>query len=45
MIQGVKIGRWCTIGAGTVVIKDVPDGAMVVGNPARIIRKEILNEI
>ncbi|MCW0478042.1 acetyltransferase [Riemerella anatipestifer] len=38
VIQGVKIGKWATIGAGAVVIKDVPDGATVVGNPARVIR-------
>lgn len=38
VIQGVKIGQWCTIGAGAVVIKDVPDYAVVVGNPARIIK-------
>jgi sugar O-acyltransferase (sialic acid O-acetyltransferase NeuD family) len=38
IIPGVKIGAWCTIGAGTVVIKDIPDGATVVGNPARIIK-------
>jgi sugar O-acyltransferase (sialic acid O-acetyltransferase NeuD family) len=33
--QGVTIGNNVTIGAGTVVIKDVPDNAMMVGNPAR----------
>lgn len=38
IIPGVKIGRWAIIGAGTVVIRDVPDYAVVVGNPARIIR-------
>ena len=27
-----------TIGAGTVIVKDVPDNAVVVGNPARILR-------
>ena len=37
VIPGIRIGKWCTIGAGTVVIKDIPDGATVVGNPARII--------
>ncbi|OSZ80887.1 hypothetical protein CAP36_06510 [Chitinophagaceae bacterium IBVUCB2] len=35
--QGVKVGKNVTIGAGTVIIKDIPDGATVVGNPARII--------
>lgn len=38
VIQGVSIGKWCTVGAGAVVIRDVPDGATVVGNPARIIK-------
>jgi acetyltransferase EpsM len=38
VIQGIKIGKWVTIGAGAVVIKDVPDFAVVVGNPARIIK-------
>jgi sugar O-acyltransferase (sialic acid O-acetyltransferase NeuD family) len=34
----LSIGRWATIGAGSVVIKDVPDYAVVVGNPARILK-------
>lgn len=38
VIQNVKIGKWATIGAGSVVIRDVPDYAIVVGNPARIIK-------
>lgn len=38
VIQGIKIGKWCIIGAGAVVIKDVPDYAVVVGNPAKIIK-------
>lgn len=38
IIQGVTIGKWATVGAGTVVIQDVPDGATVVGNPARMIK-------
>jgi acetyltransferase EpsM len=36
VIPNVKIGKWVIIGAGTVVIKDVPDFAIVVGNPGRI---------
>jgi|SRR5690606_731514 len=40
IIQGVKIGKWCTIGGGTVVIRDVPDGATVVGNPGRVIKRK-----
>ncbi len=38
VIQGVKIGKWATIGAGAVILKDVPDYAVVVGNPGRIIK-------
>ena len=34
----IKIGKWATIGAGAVVIKDVPDYGVVVGNPGEIIR-------
>jgi UDP-2-acetamido-3-amino-2,3-dideoxy-glucuronate N-acetyltransferase len=32
---GVTIGRWAMVGAGSVVTADVPDHALVVGNPAR----------
>jgi sugar O-acyltransferase (sialic acid O-acetyltransferase NeuD family) len=40
VLPRMKIGRWATIGAGAVVTKDVPDYAVVVGNPARVIRIE-----
>ncbi len=33
--QGISIGRDAVVGAGAVVVRDVPDGATVVGNPAR----------
>lgn len=35
IVCGVAIGRGAFIGAGTVVIRDVPDFALMVGNPAR----------
>jgi UDP-2-acetamido-3-amino-2,3-dideoxy-glucuronate N-acetyltransferase len=35
IVCGVTIGRYAFIGAGTVVTKDVPDYALVVGNPGR----------
>ena len=38
--QGIKIGHHVTIGAGTVVVKDVPDGATVIGNPAKNLIKK-----
>lgn len=37
IVCGITIGRWAMIGAGSVVTKDVPDYALVVGNPARIV--------
>ena len=38
VIPGITIGKWATIGAGAVIIKDVPDFAVVVGNPGRIVK-------
>ncbi|MDR5590563.1 acetyltransferase [Christiangramia sp. SM2212] len=38
IIPGVKIGEWVTIGAGSVIINDIPDHAVVVGNPGKIIK-------
>lgn len=35
---GVTIGKWAMVAAGSVVLEDVPEGAMVAGNPARIIK-------
>jgi sugar O-acyltransferase (sialic acid O-acetyltransferase NeuD family) len=32
------IGRWATVGAGSVVVKDVAPGTVVAGNPARVLR-------
>ncbi len=37
IMAGIKIGKDAVIGAGSVVIHDVPEGSTVVGNPARII--------
>lgn len=36
---GIHIGNHVTIGAGAVVFENIPDGATVVGNPARILQK------
>lgn len=38
ILPGITIGRGAMVGAGAVVTKSVPDYALVVGNPARIIR-------
>jgi sugar O-acyltransferase (sialic acid O-acetyltransferase NeuD family) len=38
VIPGKKIGAWAIIGAGAVVVGDIPDYAVVVGNPGRIIK-------
>ena len=37
LLAGVTVGRWALVGAGTVVIRDVPDHGLVVGNPARLL--------
>ncbi|KAH5418504.1 mannose-1-phosphate guanylyltransferase [Parastagonospora nodorum] len=39
ILPGVTIGRGSTVGAGSVVTKDVPEFTVVAGNPAKIIRK------
>ena len=38
---GVTIGKWAMVAAGSVVLKDVPDYAMVAGNPAKVIKRNI----
>ena len=38
ILPGVKIGDHAVIGAGSVVTKNVPAGAIVAGNPARLLR-------
>ena len=37
ILCGVRIGKAAMVGAGAVVTKDVPAGATVVGNPARVV--------
>jgi len=38
LLSGVRIGKGAIIGAGAVVAKDVPEWAIVVGNPARVVK-------
>lgn len=37
IIENVRIGNNVTIGAGSIVVKDIPENATVAGNPAKII--------
>jgi acetyltransferase-like isoleucine patch superfamily enzyme len=37
VVSGVRVGRGCVIGAGAVVTRDLPDHAIAVGIPARVI--------
>ena len=38
ILRGISIGKHAIVGAGSVVTKDVPDYAVVVGNPARVVK-------
>lgn len=38
ILPGVTIGNNVTVGAGSVVTRDIPDNVVVVGNPARIVK-------
>ena len=40
ILCGLEIGERAVVGAGAVVTKSVPPGAVVAGNPARVIRRE-----
>ncbi|CDH26725.1 acyltransferase [Xenorhabdus bovienii] len=37
ILPGLTLGRHCIVGAGAVVTKDIPDYAVVIGNPAQIV--------
>ena len=36
---GVRIGKNCVIGAGSIVTRDIPDNSLAFGNPCRVIRE------
>jgi acetyltransferase-like isoleucine patch superfamily enzyme len=38
LLAGIHVGAGAMIGAGSVVVKDVPNSAVVAGNPAKILR-------
>lgn len=38
ILQGLTVGKWSSIGAGAVVVRDVPDHVTAVGVPARVLR-------
>ena len=42
ILKGVKISDGAVVGAGSVVVKNIPPNAIVVGNPAKIIKYEYL---
>jgi maltose O-acetyltransferase len=41
VLPGVTIGDECIVGGGSVVFEDVPPRSIVVGNPARVLRRDI----
>lgn len=41
IMPGVMIGDQCIIGAGSVVLRDVPSHSVVMGNPGRVIERDI----
>lgn len=42
IMPGIRIGDHCIIGSGSVVTADVPSNSLVVGNPARVIKSNIV---
>ncbi len=44
VVEGVHIGKGAVVGAGSIVLHDVPAGAVVAGNPARVIKEQKSDE-
>jgi acetyltransferase-like isoleucine patch superfamily enzyme len=38
VLDGVRIGKGAVVGAGSVVTSDIPDGAIAIGSPARVVK-------
>jgi serine acetyltransferase len=45
VLPGVSVGTGAAVGAGTIVTKDVPPFAVVVGNPGRVLRYQFSDSI
>ena len=39
LLPGLTIGDNVTIGAGSVVTKDIPDNVLALGNPCRVVKE------
>ena len=41
VLNGARIGRWCLVGAGSLVTegKSFPDGSLIMGRPAKVVRE------
>lgn len=39
VLPGVSIGDNCVIGAGSVVVRDIPSGSVAVGNPCKVVKR------
>lgn len=38
ILPGIRIGKFAMVGAGSVVVGDVPDSVVAIGNPARVLK-------
>lgn len=45
LLPGIRVGAWAVVAAGAVVTKDVPDRAVVGGNPAKLLRTRRAEEL